>query len=71
MYEGHMFGAGSVFMWIFWVLVIVGVVWLFVFSFMGDTSGKKSALEILKDRYASGDIDRDEFEQRKKDLNST
>lgn len=62
---------GGIFMWLFWILVIIAVVWL-VRLMMGGGDGKSqpkpSALEILKERYARGEIDRQEFEQKRSDL---
>ena len=65
-------GIGSIIMVAFWVAVIVGIVllirWL-VMSTSGEVSeSEDSALEILKKRYARGDIDKKEFDQKKKDL---
>jgi len=72
MYGGqHWFGGG--FMWIFWLVLIVAIFWgAKVMSSSGkDTPNKqKSALDILKDRYAKGEIDQQEFEQKRKDLSS-
>jgi putative membrane protein len=69
--NGYGMGFGGIFMWLFWLLVIIGVVWL-VKSFVagdGGASGKgKSSLEILKERYARGEIDQQEFEQKRRDL---
>ena len=59
--------------WILIVVVIGILVWLFVrgpLAAGGGQAEKRSALEILKERYARGEIGRDEFEQKKRDLES-
>ena len=59
---------------VFWVAVIVGIIflirWLILSTKTQSHPGKydESPLEILKKRYARGEIDKEEFEQRKKDL---
>lgn len=63
-------GFGMMFMMIlFWGLIIVGVVlairWL---AGQGKETRTDSALEILRQRYARGEINKEEFEARKKDL---
>ncbi len=54
---------------LFWGLVIVAIVlglrWLVT---QGRASRPDAALEILRQRYARGEIDREEFEARKRDL---
>jgi putative membrane protein len=66
---------GPIFMVVFWVLVIVAIVyfirWL-VSSPRNSHSPKAqdSALEILRNRYARGDIGKEEFEEKKRDLTS-
>ena len=68
-------GFGGIFMILFWVLVIgvivVLVKWL-TSSRDNDAgnnvSDERTALNILRERYARGEIDRDEFEQKRQDL---
>src|SRR5262249_38472534 len=56
-------------MFLFWVLVIIGLIvgirWLVS---QGKVSRSDSALEILRQRYARGEINKEEFELKKKDL---
>jgi len=60
---------GGIFMLMFWVLIIIGIVYLV--KYLSQNQNKKqdkTPLDILKERYAKGEIDKDEFEKRKKDL---
>ncbi len=75
---GFGFGFGWIFMLVFWGLIIWAV---FVLVrrisgqdyYCGNDSGKhgrkeNSALDILKERYAKGEISKGEFDRIKKDL---
>jgi putative membrane protein len=59
------------FMLLFWVLVIAGLVlgirWL-VTQGRSARSGSDAALEILRQRYARGEINKEEFDAKKRDL---
>jgi len=64
---------GGMFMgWIYIALIIVGII--FLVKFVSGTRDSKpdnnniSSIEILKERYAKGEIDRDEFLKIKNDL---
>jgi len=65
---------GFIFMIAFWALIIIGIVflikWLAGLSGQGaHSTGKgEDALDILKKRYARGEINKEEFEEKKKDL---
>lgn len=57
-------------MLIFWVAFIAFIVWIVREISSRKTSDKSKALDILKGRYAKGEIDKKEFEEKKKDLES-
>ena len=66
--------------WIFMILFWGFVTWMIVSMIRGNFGGghmgghshgnahEKSPLDILKERYAKGEIDKSEFEEKKKDL---
>lgn len=64
-------GYGGMFMWII-ILIVIGVlVYFFVQSQnkKGQTpTQNESHLDILKRRYAKGEIEKEEYEKMKKDL---
>ena len=59
-------------MLVFWAVVIVGIVlairWVLA---QGRVSDEDSALAILRERYARGEINREEFEPRRRDLEAS
>ncbi|GMQ76941.1 MAG: SHOCT domain-containing protein [Gammaproteobacteria bacterium] len=63
---------GGVFMILFWGLIIVAIVvlvkWLLGRSRPGSAPDRDTALAILQNRYARGEIEADEFEQAKRRL---
>lgn len=66
-------GAGGVIMMlmmlVFWGLVITGVVFTIRWLVRQSNGARPdSALEILRQRYARGEINREEFEMKKRDL---
>ena len=68
--DGYFFHGGG-FMWIFWILLIIGIVFIIQNITKGkSSSGSESPLEILKKRYARGEIDEDEYERRRNELES-
>lgn len=72
-YYDHMFGwgaGGALMMVFFWIFIIFLVVWLIKEVKGGhfNEHRSKSALDILKERYAKGEIDKKEFDEKKKDL---
>ena len=74
--HGSMMNGMWFFSILFWVLIIAGVIfmtkWFLESNRKKDGSeiNEKTALDILKKRYARGEIDQETFEQMKKDIES-
>jgi putative membrane protein len=77
MMGGFGMGFGSFgFLWmaIFWLVIVVAAIWLVGNLFPRSDRGQspanapESAVDILKRRYARGEIDRDEFEATRQGL---
>lgn len=81
MWNGHGWGMGGDFGMgfgmiisvLFWVLVIVGVVllvrWLGAGASQQPSAPRpETPLDVLKKRYARGEIGKEEFEEKKRDL---
>ena len=60
---------GGIMMIVFWALLIALIVWIArEVSGQNNSRSSSKALEILKERYAKGEIDKKEFEDKKKDI---
>jgi putative membrane protein len=75
MYYGHWGWGFMWFGWIFWLAVVIIVVWL-IFRVRGDAryyhghGPFETPLDILKKRYAKGEISKEDYDRMRKDLES-
>lgn len=63
----------TILMIVFWIALIVGLIFLIRWLAssagpLGRARGEETALDILKKRYARGEMDKEEFEAKKRDL---
>ncbi len=70
-----MFGGGMWFNWLFWIILIIVVIWAIVqygnrnrMTDITNNAERETPLDILKKRYAKGEITKEEFDKMKKDL---
>ncbi len=65
------YGAGGWIMWVVLIILVAIIAYLAWAMSKGRTAlprGEESALDILKKRYARGELTREQFEQMKKEL---
>lgn len=68
-YGFGMMGFGWIFMVLFWGLIIWLIIWLINQNKHSENHyERKTPQEILKERYAKGEITKKEYEEMKKDL---
>lgn len=53
---------------VFWILIIAGLFFIIRAFMEKRTDTGKSAMDILNERYARGEITRDEYNERKRDI---
>jgi len=61
-------GAGMLFFWILVIILLALLVKWMVYQGKGGHETASRPLDILKERYAKGEITKEQFEQMKKDL---
>jgi putative membrane protein len=59
---------GGLYMLIIFVLIVIGGIAVARWALKSGGGGADSALEILKRRYARGEITKEQFEEMKKDI---
>ncbi|AMC11786.1 hypothetical protein Lupro_11120 [Lutibacter profundi] len=62
----HYFGMHG-FWWLFWIIALI-VIFLVLKPYLINKKEKDSSLEILRRKYASGNISTEEYEERKRIL---
>jgi putative membrane protein len=66
------FGYGGIFMWLIFAVILVVVIYFINNSKSNGSHDRlnKTSLDIIKERYAKGEISEEEFEKMKRNLTS-
>jgi putative membrane protein len=72
-FNGHSWGMGlgMGWWWIIGIAVVTAIIWFILRNANSSRLGnskEKSALDILKERFAKGEINKEEYEERRKKL---
>jgi len=64
MHEGYYFWGMHLFWWFVWIMLLI---WIFAipYNIPGQRLKRDSPLDILKKRFASGEIDLKEYQEKK------
>jgi putative membrane protein len=63
-----MYWGGWMFLWPILMISLIAGAGFFIFRQIEGKKGEKSALDILKERYAKGEMTKQEFEEKKRDI---
>ncbi len=69
--RGHMYGIGFPFMGIFWIVLLLLIGFGIYYLIKNKDTNKdanESPLDILKKRYAKGELTKEEYEKMKEDI---
>ncbi|GAA1495182.1 hypothetical protein GCM10009628_01840 [Paeniglutamicibacter kerguelensis] len=69
--DGYGYGSMMGWTWLFWLLLVIGLVLLVIFAvraFSGGARDGRSARRILDERYARGEMTTEEYRERLKTL---
>jgi putative membrane protein len=66
-YNGHHFGGMH---WFWWILWLIFIFWIFAipYDLPGQRKKRDAPLDILKKRFASGEINKEEYDKKRKIL---
>lgn len=62
------YGFGGILMWIIFLILVGAVLYVVISSQKGRSAQNESPLDILKKRYARGEITKEEFDKMKRNL---